>query len=220
MKIYECLIAMEFNERTQVLLLPLFSSVVCTLETKSFDRLTADMFENETFLETSDQVQNSYIHNSVHFLKDYPEIEKHLMIHFNSFKNQILAYNQTNFEITTSWITKTERDGYCLPHKHQNSFYSGLLYFGEYDDNVGEFHIISPTPSQFGIVPIEENMHNCSNWSHKPTKNSLIFFPSYLAHYITRHKSDIPRYSLAFNICPVGKYGHADTLVNIFYNEI
>lgn len=208
----------KFN--TQVELLSLFPSLVCSLEIKSFDRLTTDMFETESFHSSSNQIQNNYMHNNIYFLNDYPEIEKELMVHFNAFKNQVLRYENTDFEISTSWTTKTERDGYCLPHNHTNSFYSGLLYFGEYDDGVGEFNIIYTSSSQFGIIPTEESIYNSNSWSHKPTKNSLIFFPSHLFHHITRHNSDIIRYSLAFNIVPVGKYGKSDTTVNISYSQI
>ena len=205
---------------TEVKLLPLFPSLSCSMEIKSFDGLTMDMFENENFDDSSNRVQNNYMHESIHFLNDYPEIEKELMIHFNAFKNQVLRYENTDFEITTSWITKTERDGYCLPHNHTNRFYSGLLYFGEYDDNVGEFNLIFTSCSQFGIIPTEDNIYNSTSWSHKPKKNSLIFFQSHLFHLITRHNSDTIRYSLAFNIVPIGKYGKSDTTVNISYSKI
>ena len=43
-----------------------------------------------------------------------------------------------------------------------------------------------------------------------PHKNGLVLFPSYLKHKILKHDSDIPRYSLAFNIVPVGHYGTGD----------
>ena len=47
-----------------------------------------------------------------------------------------------------------------------------------------------------------------------PHKNQLILFPSYLKHRICEQKSDKTRYSLAFNIVPIGGYGYGDSQYN------
>ena len=42
----------------------------------------------------------------------------------------------------------------------------------------------------------------------------LVLFPSYLNHKILEHKSEFPRYSLAFNIVPIGEYVDEDSTYN------
>ena len=38
-----------------------------------------------------------------------------------------------------------------------------------------------------------------------------MFFPSHLKHYVTTHNNSKTRYSLAFNIVPIGLYGDRDS---------
>ena len=57
-------------------------------------------------------------------------------------------------------------------------------------------------------------MSNCKSFELKPEKNKLIFFPSYLRHKIKIHKGDTVRYSLAFNIIPIGDVGYYDSFVD------
>ena len=44
-----------------------------------------------------------------------------------------------------------------------------------------------------------------------PIKNLLILFPSYLNHSVLPYYGTTVRKSLAFNIVPVGSYGHGDS---------
>ena len=47
----------------------------------------------------------------------------------------------------------------------------------------------------------------------------LLFFPSYLWHTILNNHSDKPRYSLAFNLIPLGHYGSGDSTYNTEWFE-
>ena len=68
--------------------------------------------------------------------------------------------------------------------------------------------------SDFQINPNQWFIGNANLWGVYPTKNLLLFFPSYLRHEIQVNNSNIKRCSLAFNIVPVGKYGAKDSIVD------
>lgn len=162
--------------------------------------------------------QNRYI------LEDYPEIKKSLCDYFNFVKNEILEFD-VNFIITTSWLTKVTKNNFSQFHTHRNSYYSGILYFGEYSKENKHAPIqfespIAEFPSHY-IVPKKWNIHNCFTWDIYPTTGTLLLFPSYLNHRIGAHNDDKPRYSLAFNIVPFGLYGEGDSSYNTewFYGK-
>ena len=66
----------------------------------------------------------------------------------------------------------------------------------------------------FSIYPEVATPYNKIEEKIMPNKNMLVLFPSYLKHKILTHESNIPRYSLAFNIVPVGHYGVGDSQYN------
>ena len=150
-------------------------------------------------------------------LEDYPEIKESLSKCFKQVNDKVLQLGG-NFIITTSWLTKVTKNTFSQFHTHRNSFYSGVLYFGEYskDDKHAPIQFESPItefPSHF-IVPKKWNIHNCFTWDVYPSTGTLLFFPSYLRHRIGMHNDDNPRYSLAFNIVPYGSYGEGDSSYN------
>ena len=150
-------------------------------------------------------------------LEEYPEIKESLSRCFDQVNDNVLQLGG-NFIITTSWFTKITKNSFSQFHTHRNSFYSAVLYFGEYskEQKHAPIQFENPNadlPSHF-IVPKTWNIHNCFTWDVYPSTGTLLFFPSYLRHRIGTHNDDKPRYSLAFNIVPYGSYGEGDSSYN------
>jgi len=149
----------------------------------------------------------------------YSDLKEKLLIEFNFFKDEVMKWYTTDFQIVSSWLTKTERNGTSLMHCHKNSFYSGVLYFDTIDGTAPiEFCNNSVDHSSWQInspPPDEQTPINAQAWVLSPGKNDLVFFPSHLYHRIRDHQSDQPRYSLAFNIIPTGVIGNSDSQVNL-----
>ena len=148
-------------------------------------------------------------------LESYPEIKKILLDHFISFSDGVLGLN-CNFEITTSWLTKCEKGEESRLHLHGNSFWSGVYYYGENYCESSSIEFEHPLINHirdygFYVIPEKETQYNKLAQRVIPSKNMLVLFPSYLKHRIVTHTSDIPRYSLAFNIVPIGHYGGGDS---------
>jgi uncharacterized protein (TIGR02466 family) len=161
----------------------------------------------------SDESCGSYKTDNNNLLSNFPTEKKIILDYFNKFKNDILKL-ETNFEISSSWATRVDQNGYCQYHDHRNSYYSGVLYL----DNVvngGELQFRNPIPGTgFLLTPTEWNTFNYEVFYLTPEKHLLLFFPSYLQHRINKYNGIDSRYSIAMNFVPVGKFGRGDSVVN------
>ena len=148
-------------------------------------------------------------------LERYPKTKKILLDYFRKFSNEVLGYG-SDYGITTSWLTRTREGQSSTFHNHKNSFWSGVYYYDDYDDNVAEIQFTNPLAiyNQYELNVVNPTTTN-SNLSYiVPSPNSLVLFPSYLSHRIAEHRSKKIRRSLAFNIVPVGSYGEYDSSYN------
>lgn len=203
--------------------LPLFSSPVCVTKVEEDLEYYYSRFkENYDFVDINAPNSNNVLFTKrYHVLEDYPELKTILMKYFYQFRDQVLKLNDSDFTITTSWVTKSSQGSFTHYHNHANSYYSGVLYF---DRHVPEasitFSNFNTQQSGFMVqFPTEYNIFNSEVWKINTEKNRLIFFPSYLYHQISPHEDSNPRYSLAFNILPHGIYGHDDAHVKVRYED-
>ena len=146
-------------------------------------------------------------------LDDFPTLKEQLVDVSSDYISNILLYD-TKVRITTSWFTKLEQGGYSHLHNHTNSWFSGIFYFDDYDDESGGIEF-STFQSGFEVMTKDSNVYNSTNWGFTPTKNMLVLFPSKLIHRIMPHKSSKTRYSLAFNMVPAGVIGNGDSLLDM-----
>jgi len=198
-------------------IIPLFPTVV--FETKLEDNFDEDYAKMKDGYEFIDNFiyQNCYVSNCFTILDDFPKLKETLLKVFYIVKDEVLLYQNTDFAITTSWLTKVNPNATSHLHNHKNSFYSGVLYFDDIEDCGGLwFDRDSVGTSSFLVnEPLEYNIYNSSGWKIDPGKNVVVFFPSYLKHKVGYHKAPVDRYSLAFNIIPIGNFGMCDSTINL-----
>ena len=137
-------------------------------------------------------------------------LKERIMTEFNFFKNNILKYENNDFIFTTSWIAKSEKNETSEYHNHNNCMYSGIFYVNT-DENCGQLCFENFADKRFNLIPTEYNIYNCLNFNFKPKNKMIIFFPSELFHKILKNNSDITRYSIAFNMIPVGNIGNINS---------
>ena len=137
-------------------------------------------------------------------------LKERIMAEFNFFKNNILKYENNDFIFTTSWIAKSEKNETSEYHNHNNCMYSGIFYVNT-DENCGQLCFENFADKRFNLIPTEYNIYNCLNFNFKPKNKMIIFFPSELFHKILKNNSDIIRYSIAFNMIPVGNIGNINS---------
>ena len=156
----------------------------------------------------------SYSTKNKYVLENFPEVKKIFTKYFLYFKNSILGLETTEFRMTTSWGTKTGKNGFSQFHNHKNSVYSAVFY---YDDiNSGNLKFLSPT---INLETVRLNETPNTNFLHsktfyiEPQKSLLVIFPSYLMHRVCENKSSNTRYSLAMNFFPTGIIGDGDSSI-------
>lgn len=129
----------------------------------------------------------------------------------------IFKQTETNFEMTTSWLTKTTAGAHGHYHSHFNSFFSGVLYEKGGDGFAPiEFEFPSPNgPSMLLNDPTEWNVYNSRTWRINPKDDVIVFFPSHTRHRVGPHFAAEPRYSVAFNLFPTGNFGRGDSSLSL-----
>lgn len=151
-------------------------------------------------------------------LEDFPKVSQLLLKKFGEYVKNI-SPDHLDFQITTSWGTRClgKVGNYSSVHSHKNSMYSGVLYFSNCESS-GYFKVYDPLDDHKNFYIGENrspNLYSSSMFMIKPEKNDLIFFPSYIKHMITPYYEKENRYSLAFNIVPVGRFGGEDSTLTI-----
>ena len=76
-------------------------------------------------------------------LKDYPEIKREITNSFVTWVNGLLKI-ETDWVMTTSWITENSTGREIRRHNHKNCAYSGVLYFDKVDDSHGPLFFENP----------------------------------------------------------------------------
>ena len=182
---------------------PLFTSVL----SDNFDGVYQQMKDGERFpfrppVEAGESVMS--IDNYI--LNEFPEFARVLLGNFYEVKNRFLEYTDTDFAITTSWLTKTCCGEHSQFHVHKNSLFSGVLYFDTIPGGAQlEFASFNMPPRCIDVNrPARRNLYNSTVLTVDVGRNLLAFFPSHVHHRIQRHEAEEPRYSLAFNIMPDG----------------
>ena len=118
---------------------PLLSDIVEDLDT---EQIKKDKFTYQTIKHTGYQ-NVSEISKDVRILEKYPTLEKGLLKKWEDAAYHIFNY-RNDFKITTSWVTRTKKGCQSTIHCHKNSFYSGVFYYGNYNDKCGGIQFISP----------------------------------------------------------------------------
>tara|TARA_R100001086_G_scaffold235739_1_gene158803 strand:+ start:1059 stop:1703 length:645 start_codon:yes stop_codon:yes gene_type:complete len=135
-------------------------------------------------------------------LESYPSLKKLITDSFNSFLREI--YGPVEGRIITSWINTLEEGDQIGLHRHNNCFYSGILYYGEhYDKDSARLWLINPLQNTLNtFIPKYYNPHKRNrtqdNVYLEPFTGALYFFPSNIFHEAGIHKGP-NRSSLAFN---------------------
>jgi len=195
-------------------ILPIFPSTVCAANISDDLSGLEKIKDFDYEIITSDESYNSFKTEDNQLLSKFPKEKAILLSYFNKFKNDILELRDNEFGIASSWATRVDTNGFCQYHDHRNSYYSGVLYLDSVKDG-GEIQFQNPLPSSvFLLNPTEWNSFNFEVFHLNPEKNLLILFPSYLKHRINKYLGSTSRYSLAFNIVPIGKFGRGDSTVN------
>ena len=147
-------------------------------------------------------------------LENYPELKELLELKFDNFFRTLYGINCKN-KITTSWMVKLEKGEEVHRHNHKNCQWSGVLYYGKYDNNSCPLMFENPLPNLFTFHHKTEG--DCSAYSNiaiPPKTGQVVFFPAFINHYSQPHNTNLPRQSLAFNLVPTTNMISGDSNFN------
>ena len=196
---------------------PLFSSPLGVAEVAEDCSELKKIITDYKFISTiGNGSQGCFRTESLNVLDDFPKEKDTIIKYFNFYKNNFLRYESQEFEMTTSWGTKTSPNGFSQFHNHLNCVYSGVFYFDEVDGGDLQFESYGIYPHQILLQPPSEwQIFNSRCWVIVPKRNMIVFFPSHLYHRVTENKSCKFRHSIAFNFFPKGVLGTADSSMRV-----
>lgn len=194
---------------------PLFSSPLGITQIQE-DMTALNKIKSINYSITNDS--GSQISESSRILHEFPIEKNIIMKYFNDYKNKIFRYDNTEFNLYSSWATKCQRGQGSDVHNHTNSMFSAVYYLDTVEDKDGgslEFNNIGINQSGHNVVSAEMNSFNSDCFTVQPGKNVIVFFPSYIFHKINRYTGLDDRYSIAMNFMPSGKIGYGDSSLEL-----
>tara|TARA_R110000824_G_scaffold396413_1_gene597855 strand:- start:1990 stop:2604 length:615 start_codon:yes stop_codon:yes gene_type:complete len=110
-------------------------------------------------------------------------------------------------EVVSMWLNSKPTGINHPPHNHTNTFISGVLYLDGEEKTYPSLKLLRPY--QLPIVPLVDKFNeiNSNVIELLTAKDEVIFFPSYLLHFVDTNLNEKPRISIAFDTLLRGKYG-------------
>jgi uncharacterized protein (TIGR02466 family) len=100
-----------------------------------------------------------------------------------------------------SWANKYSKGGFAKMHNHSPYFISGCFYVDKVSDEQGNIYFQNPNEALLSTLPQNDDFKLSQNTVELSTiSGDLILFPSWLKHGVLPNKTDIPRYSIAFDV--------------------
>ena len=136
----------------------------------------------------------------LHKLEEFNDLTPHIL----STAKTVLQFLKVSYdavEITGCWANINSTGASHAIHSHPNNFLSGVYYIQtQAGADTVNFH--DPRP-QTGIIrpPITElTAHNTDQVVVNVSKGTLLMFPAYLSHSVSRNESGQSRISISFNL--------------------
>ena len=163
-------------------------------------------------------------HSTPHIHKEekFKELADKVLEYSNDYAKN-MKWN-TELYIVSMWYNSMKQHEDHRPHSHGNSLLSGVYYPTgtpshpsiEFFDKRG-VGIIDPTLAKEGGDSSAFTIENSTSWHYPVIPNSILIFPSWLQHWVSVNKCEIPRISISFNIMIKGQAGKEEDLNGIIW---
>ena len=193
-------------------LFPLFGDAVAFTKINVDNNKVLNILKQTNF-KIRKQKLGSMVSDTFNFLERCSFLEKEINKILKDYIFNVLRQN-TDFQYTTSWATKTTFGNKSDSHAHGNSWLSGVYY--PMGDKSFKIKLHSLKPTFWSDRVIDYNIYNSRTWTFDIEDNHLIIFPSFVPHEILTNNSKQDRYSIAFNIIPKGTmYQNTDSEITL-----
>ncbi len=192
-------------QKKESIIYPLFSMPLLAMSLENIDNnKLLKHIKNITYRDNINS-DKCYISKSVKIL-EIKKLKKEKEIFLKAIKKYLTFLGYTkSFKILNSWSTKVKQNYQSQPHVHTNTWISGVYYT---QDNSSIRFIKNWANSSFFNLGFNntENIYSSPTWDIKAKKNTLLLFPSELQHKIKKNVLKEDRYSIAFNVLPIGGF--------------
>jgi uncharacterized protein (TIGR02466 family) len=137
----------------------------------------------------------------------FREVKQEILALCREFAN---AYSHIieDIHICNSWGNVVRQGDTIRMHRHSNSYISGSFYLTD----GSPFNIVDAERTSLfgGFLPElrqDGNFRSMESFNISPKPGRIILFPASLMHSVLVGKSTQPRYSIAFNAIPTGRFG-------------
>jgi uncharacterized protein (TIGR02466 family) len=191
----------------------LFPSILAKHHLSNYSDNLLDVVKSESF-SPSHNNNGGYSHDNTNILdlKEFKAVKKEILITAKDFIKNHLGHEVKKIKISGSWANKLQKNNLVPLHYHINSYVSGVLYLSK--GTPIEFHTpVKPTP----IFPMikKHTKYTAPSYSVKPKKGLCVLFPANFMHSVASSQEDQERYSIGFNIVPLGKIGFPTANITI-----
>jgi uncharacterized protein (TIGR02466 family) len=124
------------------------------------------------------------------------EVDYHVSQYFLGMGVALADNSFSNYKITASWMTTTEKNQYAVVHGHGGFDISGVYYFKTNGED-GDLFFEDPNRFIKNSICFE---HIPSRWKTTPKVGKIVLFPSWLEHGTYPNTTDNLRISISFNI--------------------
>jgi len=142
----------------------------------------------------------------------FKELRERIKLSINGILNNYYhPKNKYKIDIVSMWLNSNQKNMDHPPHNHLNTFLSGVFYLDGEENEFESINILRPYVLPNLPTINRYNEINSNVLYIKTKKDKVVFFPSYLMHYVTTNKNNKPRISIAFDIILRGSYGEIRT---------
>ena len=147
----------------------------------------------------------------------YFEEEKGLQSFFKTQVKKFLKkielehdWHQGEWTNIDPWLNVNQKGNFNPPHTHPANDYSGC-YYVSCPENSGHIHFLDPRPQHRFSSPnpkkdkkednwySSDNKYDTSVFTYKVKESRIVFFPSWLMHYVDPNRNECLRISIPFN---------------------
>ena len=202
------------QDQSQTIVYPLFSAPLYVHNVGEFDRPDFKQLEFSSRIPTGgEHTFLSSVDKNVLDRPEYKHIHDIVMKEVNFYARDVLHINKNiEFYITNSWVNIYRPGDTCVPHTHNNSLISGVLYL-QVSENSGDIifyrdiNSLVPFPPALDLDIDAPNIYNCKHFGHRPRNNEICLFPSVIMHSAGVNESNEERWCLPFNVFVRGHIG-------------
>jgi uncharacterized protein (TIGR02466 family) len=194
---------------------PLFSTPVYVRNDLSYDsKGVISILDNYEWKRTHSGDANLSVNQNILLRPELKNIKLTVEDNLHKFIFNILKVSE-NHELkhVCSWAICHEKNDFSPGHIHQNSMFSGVIYFKVPPNSGTSLKFINdynnPTYVSNTFDPsIEEfNIFNSRTFEVNVDEKTIIIFPSHAIHATQVSQSEEKRYCISFNYILTGKYG-------------